>query len=77
MQSAYIPLGMKRSVKKTITQSACIPLGMHPKNKEVMANTCTQIHIHTVFAVQNKDTFLAECRVLDCQLMTVFHPITQ
>ena len=38
---------------------------MHPKNKKTMANTYTQIHIHTVFAVQNKDTFLAEC-VGDC-----------
>ena len=34
---------------------------MHPKNKKVMTNTYTQIHIHTVLAVQNKDTFLTEC----------------
>ena len=26
-----------------------------------MANTYTLIHIHAVFVVQNKDTFLAEC----------------
>jgi REP element-mobilizing transposase RayT len=27
---------------------------MHPKSKKIMANTYTQIHIHAVFAVQNR-----------------------
>ena len=51
-QSFGIPLGMDRSVEQLVRSSFAIPLGM--ARSVIMANTYTQIHIHTVFAVQNR-----------------------
>jgi len=50
------PVGMHRSVEKIPSKIILHSVGMQPQQRTiiVMANTFTQIHIHAIFAVQNR-----------------------